>query len=132
MRLLLDTHVWLWSLLEPQRLGSRAKRALESPDNELWLSPISVWELTILCAKGRVKLDGDPDDWVARALGAASMNEASITSEVALETQRVKLPHHDPADRFLAATARVFDLTLVTADEALLRARGVPTLSARK
>jgi PIN domain nuclease of toxin-antitoxin system len=59
------------------------------------------------------------------------MREAPVTYQVAQETARVQLPHRDPADRFLVATARVFDLTLVTADEHLLKARQVPVLANR-
>jgi PIN domain nuclease of toxin-antitoxin system len=59
------------------------------------------------------------------------MREAQIDYRVAQETARVQLPHRDPADRFLVATARVFDLTLVTADETLLAARQVSVLANR-
>jgi PIN domain nuclease of toxin-antitoxin system len=54
MKLLLDTHIWRWSVLEPVRLSKRATRALGNPANELWVSPISTWELLLLCRKGRV------------------------------------------------------------------------------
>jgi PIN domain nuclease of toxin-antitoxin system len=57
VRLLQDTHIWLWSLLEPDRLARRVAEELEKPDNELWLSPVSVWEFLILVEKGRVSLD---------------------------------------------------------------------------
>jgi PIN domain nuclease of toxin-antitoxin system len=59
------------------------------------------------------------------------MHEAPVTYQVAEETARVSLPHRDPADRFLVATARVFDLTLVTADQQLIHARQVPVLTNR-
>ena len=128
MRLLLDTHIWLWSLLEPRRLSRRVARALGNPANELWLSPVSVWELIVLCAKQRVILNEAVESWVGRALDASRLREAPLTHEVALATAAVKLPHRDPADRFLAATARVFDLTLVTADKNLGRSSGFSVL----
>ena len=131
MRLLLDTHIWLWSLLEPQRLSPEVRAALVDPDNELWLSPITVWEVLVLTQKGRLTLDRPASDWVDLALSAAPAHEAQLTFQVALESQRIELPHRDPADRFLAATARVFDLTLVTADEHLLSLRDVPLLPNR-
>jgi PIN domain nuclease of toxin-antitoxin system len=62
---------------------------------------------------------------------AVPMTAAPITVEVALATASIKLPHRDPADRILAATARVYGLTLVTADDLLLRARQVPMLANR-
>lgn len=52
MKLLLDTHIWLWSLLEPERLGPEVRRAFEGSGNELWLSPISIWETLMLVERG--------------------------------------------------------------------------------
>lgn len=131
MKLLLDTHIWLWSLLEPARLTKGVAGALEDERNELWLSPISVWELTILMEKGRVTVEADLEEWVAQAMEKSAAKEAPVTREVALETRKIHLPHRDPADRFLAATASVFDLTLVTADQHLLALKGLSTLSNR-
>ena len=131
MRLLLDTHIWIWSLLDPAKLSKKVRAELESPDNELWLSPISTWELLILIEKGRVAVDKDPVPWVAEVSRAVTLREASLTHEVAVESRVVDLPHQDPADRFLAATARVYDLTLVTADDRLLGSRRIATLANR-
>jgi len=131
VRLLLDTHIWLWSLLEPTRLTKRVVRAMEREDAELWLSPISVWELLILVDKGRMRLGSPPDDWVNDALRRVPLREAPVTHEVALETRNVRLSHLDPADRFLVATARVFGFKLVTADERLIDLKAVPTLANR-
>jgi PIN domain nuclease of toxin-antitoxin system len=131
MRLLLDTHIWVWSVLDRARLSSRLTAALESPRNELWLSPISLWEVLTLSEKRRLVLHPTPQAWIANALDTLPMREAPITYQVAQETARVQLPHRDPADRFLVATARVFDLTLVTADEILLKAHQAPVLANR-
>jgi PIN domain nuclease of toxin-antitoxin system len=129
MKLLLDTHIWIWSHREPERLGRRVRRALEDSANELWLSPVSVWELGLLADAGRVKVVGHSvSEWVARALGEMPLRDAAMNREVALETRAVRLQHHDPADRLLAATARVFDLALVTADERMLRGSGFRTM----
>ena len=121
MRLLLDTHIWLWSHLAPERLSRRVQRSLENASNEVWLSPISVWETTILCDRKKIVLDEAVDQWIRRALAAAPMHEAAIGNDIALAVREVVLPHRDPADRFLVATARVLDLTLVTADERILK-----------
>ena len=129
MKLLLDTHIWLWSFLEPKKLTRRVAGALENTRNELWLSPISVWEVLILSQKGRVELKEDVGSWVATAMKAVPFREAPITYEIALETQHIDLPHRDPADRFLVATAKVLGLTLVTADESLIRAKAVPVMA---
>ena len=131
MKLLLDTHIWVWSVLDPGRLVGRVIRELENPANELWLSPISLWEVLTLCQKGRLSLHPTPADWITNTLSAVPMREAQVTYQVAQETGHVQLPHRDPADRFLVATARVFDLTLVTADQHLFNARQVPVLANR-
>jgi PIN domain nuclease of toxin-antitoxin system len=131
MRLLLDTHIWLWGLLDRKRLSLRVIRELGDPDNELWLSPISIWELIVLCQKGRMILDQEVDTWIAHKLAAVPLREAPVTYEVARETGRLRLPHRDPADRLLLATAKVFELTLVTGDEHLLKSREVPVLANR-
>jgi PIN domain nuclease of toxin-antitoxin system len=129
LKLLLDTHIWLWSLQDPARLGQRIQRELKNPDNELWLSPISTWEALTLNAKGRIRLHGNLSEWVARA--TAPFREAPLTHEIALAARQLPLPHPDPADRFLAATARVLDLTLVTADASLLGLGEIATLGNR-
>lgn len=126
MRLLLDTHIWLWSLQDPQRLGRRVRNELRNPENELWLSPISAWEALTLQEKGRVKLPEDVDGWLTRAI--APFREAPLTHQIAAGVRRLSLPQRDPADRFLAATALVLDLTLVTADAKLLGLGEIATL----
>ena len=131
MKLLLDTHIWLWSRGQPDRLTSSVVKALEDPENELWLSPISIWELSNLVDRGRIVLDSKVEDWVATAMSKFPLREAPLTYEVVLETRRVKLPHRDPVDRFLAATAKVFGLTLVTADERLLGSKDFSVLANR-
>ena len=123
MRLLLDTHVWLWSLREPDRLSVRVRRHLEDPANEIWLSPISVWEALLLHAKGRISIAENVADWLKET--TAQMHEAPLTSQIALAAHQLRFPHRDPADRFLVATACVLDLTLVTADVHLL---GLPEI----
>ena len=128
MKLLLDTHIWLWGLLEPDRLGPQTVSQLRDTANEIWLSPISTWEALLLHAKGRIHLSGDLVEWLAES--TAGMREAPLTHEIALVAQQLNL-HQDPADRFLAATARVLDLTLVTADERLLGLPNIKTLANR-
>ena len=120
MKLLLDTHIWLWSLAAPENLTPRVRAELESPDNERWLSPISTWELMILIERRRVVVDGDSTMWVRDVLKRIPFREAALTHEVAVVSRTIKLPHQDPADRFLAASAKVYELTLVTADERLI------------
>jgi len=131
MNLLLDTHVWIWMALEPTRLSHRVARALDDSGNQLWLSPISVWELLMLTQKGRVRLNEDAVVWARRTIEQLQLHEATLTTEVALETSTLRLAHSDPSDRLIAASAKVFDLTLVTADEKLLSAAGIKVLANR-
>ena len=129
MRLLLDTHIWLWSLREPDRLACRIQKELRNPENELWLSPISTWEALTLHARGRVRLEDDLERWVADA--TRQFLEAPLTHEIVTAARQLPLPQRDPADRFLAATAKVLDLTLVTADASLLGLGEIATLANR-
>jgi PIN domain nuclease of toxin-antitoxin system len=131
MRLLLDTHIWLWSVLEPERLSRGVSKEIQDTNNELWLSPISIWELIVLWQKRRILPEEDIEAWVSEALRSLPLQEAPVTYEVARETGRLRLAHRDPADRFLLATAKVFELTLVTADVHLLKARDVSILANR-
>lgn len=129
MRLLLDTHIWLWSILDPPKLGRRVRQELQSAEAELWLSPISVWEATILHRKSRLLIPGDRDVWLQGAV--TRFREATLTHDVVIATASLSFDHFDPADLFLAATAKVLGLTLVTADHKLLGLGDIATLANR-
>jgi PIN domain nuclease of toxin-antitoxin system len=131
MKLLLDTHIWLWIHREPWKLTSEVSQALADPENDLWLSPVSVWELAVLLEKKRVSLREDMNHWVEKSKRELSLREASFSWEVANEIPFTQLVHRDPADRFLVATAKAYELTLVTADERLLRVPALSVLSSR-
>ena len=133
MNLLLDTHIWLWSLAEPERLTRQVAAALTDETNQLWLSPISIWEFLLLAERRRVRVQRGmaPPAWVEAALSRAPMHDAPLNREVAVRSRSVRVDHEDPADRFLAATADVQELTLVTADDRLLRGKGFRTLANR-
>jgi PIN domain nuclease of toxin-antitoxin system len=128
VNLLLDTHIWIWSKLDPNRLGKRAAEELSTASNELWLSPVSVWEALMLMQKGRIRVE-NPFAWVDRA--AEQLREAPLTREIVSAGLALPLPHADPAGRFLAATAKVLKLTLVTADQRLLGLGEITSLANR-
>jgi PIN domain nuclease of toxin-antitoxin system len=128
LKLLLDTHIWLWTLQDPKRLGRRTLQHIKDEANELWLSPISTWEALTLNVKGRIHIKGNLTEWLAQA--TAGTREAPLTHEIALVARQLSL-HQDPADRILAATAEVLDLTLVTADERLLGLGTIRTMANR-
>ena len=116
MKLLLDTHIWVWSVADVSRLADPVRRALEDRSNELWICSISIWEVLILSERGRLMLEPDARTWVRDALADPPLREAPVTIDVAAASRAVRLQNQDPADRFIAASAMVFGLTLVTAD----------------
>jgi len=128
VKLLLDTHILIWSAFQPRRISPRVRRLLERPSTERWLSPITSWEALLLVQSGHVRIDFTFDEWFAGVTAAFAFNEAPLTHEVVLASREIKIPHHDPADRLLAATARFYGLRLVTADERLLKGSGFSTL----
>ncbi|MBW2261113.1 MAG: type II toxin-antitoxin system VapC family toxin [Deltaproteobacteria bacterium] len=128
MRYLLDTHVWLWQLVEPERLSRKASAALDAPESELHLSPISVWEVLVLARKKRILLD-EPGSWIREALQRTPASMVEITHEIAIRSESLRgFGGADPADRFLAATCLVHDLALITSDRGLRRYRQLTTL----
>jgi PIN domain nuclease of toxin-antitoxin system len=131
LKLLLDTHIWIWTVGKSSRLSPRVTRELTNPANELWLSPVSIWEFYLLHRKGRLKLSEGFSTWITRALTATTFKEAPVTFEVAQALATIDVPHADPADRFLVASAKVFDLTLVTADKQLIAVSGIKVLANR-
>jgi PIN domain nuclease of toxin-antitoxin system len=128
LKLLLDTHIWLWMIRDPDKIGAHLRRELSHAE-ERWLSPISTWEALVLASKGRIHLHENLAVWVEQAV--SPFIEAPFTHQVVLAAQQINLPHADPADRFLAATAKVFGLTLATADTKLLGLGDIATLANR-
>ncbi len=129
MKFLLDTHILLWSLLEPNKLTKEVQDNLNEISNELWLSPITTWEIIILAEKKKIKLASpSPADWIKEVLSKVPFQEAALNHEVAIQSRKLNLPHQDPADRFIVASALVFDLTLITSDKRLLNLEKVKLL----
>ncbi len=126
---LLDTHVWFWYLTGSERLPGSLARAIDAAPGEVWLSPISVWELGMLDQRGRIRLEGGLRKWSEEAQRRFPLHEAGLSREVAIVSLDLGLPHRDPADRFLAATALVHGLTLMTVDDRLTGAAWLQTRS---
>jgi len=122
--LVLDTHVWIWSMNgEGERLCAHSRTAIEqaSATGSLGVAAISVWEVGMLESKGRVRFSEPCLDWVRKALTAPGLHLLPLTPEIAIETSRLPgVLHKDPADRMLAATARILGGILVTHDQLLL------------
>lgn len=127
---LLDTHVWLWALLEPNRLPAGVRAQIEAPKVRVHLSAISVWEAMVLARKGRLQLRGEADAWVREALRRSAATMLPITHAIAIRSETLLgFAGTDPADRFLAATALEHDLTLATADTQLIDYEPVSTIA---
>jgi PIN domain nuclease of toxin-antitoxin system len=131
MKLLLDSHIWVWTVLERHRLSNQVEATLRAPGNEWWLSAATFWEVMILNQKKRMEFDPDVNTWIRRTLETRPVQEAPITREIAILSRTLELGTEDPVDRFLAATAIVYDLTLVTADRQLIACPSIRTLANR-
>jgi PIN domain nuclease of toxin-antitoxin system len=90
-----------------------------------------VGELIVLLRKGRLSLPQDLSAWIAQTMADLELSEAPLTIEVALAVSSLNFPHGDPADHFLAATAKALDMTLVTADAHLIGLSGIRVLANR-
>jgi PIN domain nuclease of toxin-antitoxin system len=122
--LVLDTHVWIW-LMEglEKELSSDAVREIvgASQDGLVCVSAISVWEVAMLEARGRIRLSRSVDEWVRSALRAPGTRLLDLTPDIAIESTRLPAPAPgEPADRILMASARVEGGRLATRDRAIL------------
>ncbi|MHB1808901.1 MAG: type II toxin-antitoxin system VapC family toxin [Solirubrobacteraceae bacterium] len=126
MRLLLDTHVFLWLQTEPERLGSELER-VRDPRNELLVSAASAWEIAIKHSLGRLPLPEAPARYVPRRVAAIGASGVAIEQEHALRVATLPPLHRDPFDRLLVAQGPILDATILTADAAI-SAYGVPTI----
>ena len=129
MKLLLDTHIWLWYALGDSQLSENLQSLIAADTTELWLSPISVWEVLLLTEKGRISLQLDAATWIDQSLKALEIHEAALNHQIAILSRQVNLSHQDPADRFIAATALHYQLQLATVDAHLTNVDWLQTLS---
>ena len=119
MRLLLDTHLLLWALAEPDKLGSKARSVIEDPENEVLFSAASIWEVAIKAGLGRPDFAFDPHE-VARGVVEAGFVALPVRADAAAQVAGLPLYHRDPFDRLLVAQAMAGPLRLLTADPLLL------------
>ncbi len=116
MRVLLDTHVWLWMWGEPDKLRSEARSIVEDPATELNVSAVSAWEIATKHAAGRLRLPSAPDEWLMDPRHRRDLTELPITFEHAIQAGTLPPHHRDPFDRMLVAQAQVETLILISAD----------------
>jgi PIN domain nuclease of toxin-antitoxin system len=115
--IVLDTHAWVWWVAKPEKLGKKAKRMIDKAVR-VGLADISVWEVAAKAESGKLRFDRPYDVWIDEALVEDPRLELlHLLPRIAIEAVTLSWAHRDPADRFIVATARVHDATLVTADE---------------
>ncbi len=118
MRVLLDTHVFLWALFEPERLSKNVEKLLEDPKTGIVLSAASIWEISTKYRLGKLSHASYLVENLDQAMGSLQAEELPITWAHALEAGRWLVAHRDPFDRILAAQAALEGLPLITADPA--------------
>lgn len=121
--IVLDTHIWLWWLSNPENLSPAATEAINNniQDNGIVISSISTWEIALLVTRGRLVLSIDHRDWIRKTEGLSFVRFMPVDNTIALRS--ISLPsdfHPDPADRIIVATALTMGLPLVTRDEKIL------------
>ena len=121
MRILLDTHCWLWLCAEPERFSKTTIAQLSDPDTERLLSAASVWEIVIKYGLGKLPLPVRPNDFVPSRLVTTRTEVLEISGAHALRVAELPDHHRDPFDRMLVAQALVEGVPLLTADRALRR-----------
>ena len=119
MRLLLDTHTFLWWVADLPRLSGRARSEIANPENEILLSAASGWEIAIKSALGRLKLSAEPSVFVPEHLRRNDFDVIPVGLHHGLEVYGLPPHHRDPFDRLLVAQSRCEGIPLISADERL-------------
>lgn len=119
MRILLDTHIWLWTLVSPARIRGPARRLVTDPGNDLLFSAASAWEIAIKYRLGKLPLPEPPHEFVPPRLLRDSIATIPVEPHHALHVAILPDHHDDPFDRLLVAQAMLEKLTIVTADRKL-------------
>ncbi len=128
--ILLDTHAWLWWLGAPEKLGPQAAPALARAVEEqgVFISAISAWEVAMLVKKGRLELDRSPLELLRATEAMSFVHVVELDAAIAMRSVDLDLPHPDPADRFIAATAQWLGCPLETADTRLRETEWLATV----
>jgi PIN domain nuclease of toxin-antitoxin system len=120
MRFLLDTYVWLWTLVTPQRIPQDTRTLLADSDNSLLFSAASSWEIAIKYRLGKLPLPEPPARFIPPRLVRDGIEPLPVRHHHAHAVADLPDFHNDPFDRLLVAQARIEQLTLVTADRRFL------------
>lgn len=120
--ILLDTHIWLWSVEDSPRLRGRFADLISDNRENVCVSVVSCWEISMAHAKGRIELGAPPREWFEKVIAQSGILVLPLTPRIAADAY--SLPgvfHGDPADRMIVATARSRDCLLLTEDEKILK-----------
>ena len=120
--ILLDTHTWIWSHSATKLLSDNVKILIkQTQTDQRAIASISIWEFAMMVTKGRINVKIDPKRWLNNAIGKSGLQVIELTPEIAMES--CNLPggfHKDPADQIIVATARTYNLTLLTKDRKII------------
>lgn len=116
MRLLLDTHAFLWAAAEPDQLHPDARAAIEDSSNDIFVSAAAAWEIVMKVALGKLTVPADPAVWFPARLRSMGFRALDVTAEHALAVGALPGIHRDPFDRIMIAQSQVEALTFVTRD----------------
>ncbi len=119
MRYLLDTHTFLWWIIDDPQLSSRVRALMRGADAEIFFSAASAWEISIKAQLGRIAFQGDPTDVIPQQIAANGFVSLPIEVRHTLQAYKLPLLHRDPFDRMLVAQALLEDLPLLTTDPAI-------------
>ena len=131
MKYLLDTHIWIWWNMNPQKLSQKVKELISNAEmyDEILLSAISPWEFSKLLEKKRVGISCDPEDWINTALDMPKLRLVPLSPVLSYRSTVLPQPfHNDPADQIIVATAREENATILTKDERILAYKNVRSL----
>ncbi|MCY7345134.1 MAG: type II toxin-antitoxin system VapC family toxin [Pyrinomonadaceae bacterium] len=116
MRILIDTQIFLWLFGQSNRISSNVRNLLTSPNNTIYFSAVSSWEIAIKYGNGKLKLPDSPEIFIPNRLKRANFFWLEITHEHTLAVAHLPLIHKDPFDRLLIAQANIENLTLLSTD----------------
>ena len=119
MRILLDTHILLWALSDSQRLSKPVRGMLESRENQIFFSAVSIWEIAIKAQVLRIEFGVAPED-IARAARETSFVELPVSAKHAAGVAQLPMHHRDPFDRLLISQAIAEPARLLTVDKTLV------------
>jgi PIN domain nuclease of toxin-antitoxin system len=119
MKIQLDTHIFLWFISSDTKLSTDVRDAIRDPDNEVYLSSVSVWEAIVKCQIGKLPLPEPPETYLPKQRNLHQI--AGLTLDESSVIQLAKLPplHRDPFDRMLICQALQNSLTIATVDTAI-------------